>query len=277
MLSLSLLSAALTIGPSLVSAAIFAKNSGVTMLDQPAFRKAMKANETSMVAFVAPWCGHCQRMTPEYSKAAKNMSPLIPFYAVDCDDDKNKPLCAEQGVQGFPTVKVFPRGKDQAPMTYQGERTAGAFVKYVSLRVPQANNKKLSSLDDIETWVDKTSKSPKPRALLLTKEKKVPLLWKVLSNKYQSQIELAIHKDEDGKSAAKLLGVEGSDGSKVLVYQPGETSPTRYEGKTKFEPLTAFFNELVGSGDEKVEKKEKKAKEKKAKKSTSEEEHHDEL
>jgi hypothetical protein len=39
---------------------------------------------------------HCQRMAPEYSKAAENLSPLIPFYAVDCDAELNKRLCAEQ-------------------------------------------------------------------------------------------------------------------------------------------------------------------------------------
>lgn len=31
---------------------------------------------------------------------------MIPFYAVDCDKQSNKRLCAEQGVQGFPTVKA---------------------------------------------------------------------------------------------------------------------------------------------------------------------------
>lgn len=35
-------------------------------------------------------------MAPEYSKAAENLSPLIPFYAVDCDAEVNKRLCAEQ-------------------------------------------------------------------------------------------------------------------------------------------------------------------------------------
>jgi hypothetical protein len=39
---------------------------------------------------------HCKSMTPEYSKAAKSLSPLVPFYAVDCDDAKNKPLCSAQ-------------------------------------------------------------------------------------------------------------------------------------------------------------------------------------
>lgn len=45
-------------------------------------------------------------MAPEYSKAALGLHPLVPLYAVDCDASKNKRLCADQGVQGFPTVKV---------------------------------------------------------------------------------------------------------------------------------------------------------------------------
>ncbi len=45
-------------------------------------------------------------MVPEFSKAALGLYPIVPLYAVDCDNQKNKQLCAEQGVQGFPTVKV---------------------------------------------------------------------------------------------------------------------------------------------------------------------------
>jgi protein disulfide-isomerase A6 len=45
-------------------------------------------------------------MVPEYSKAALGMHPLIPAYAVNCHAEKNKRFCSEQGVQGFPTVKV---------------------------------------------------------------------------------------------------------------------------------------------------------------------------
>jgi protein disulfide-isomerase A6 len=50
---------------------------------------------------------HCQRLVPEYSKAALGLHPLLPLYAVDCDEDKNKRLCSEQGVKGFPTIKVI--------------------------------------------------------------------------------------------------------------------------------------------------------------------------
>ena len=45
-------------------------------------------------------------MAPEYSKAAGNLSPLVPFYAIDCDAESNKQLCASQ-------VSKRPSGSDE--------------------------------------------------------------------------------------------------------------------------------------------------------------------
>lgn len=73
MLSLHILALAFALAPPLVSAAIFPPDSLVKVIDAKGFKKAMKANvgpvefpangaksfiqETSLVAFVAPWCG----------------------------------------------------------------------------------------------------------------------------------------------------------------------------------------------------------------------------
>jgi protein disulfide-isomerase A6 len=75
---LQLLALTLALAPSLASAAIFPSNTHVKMLDMKGFKKAMKTNvgffffelvtilaglfmtlpqATSVVAFVAPWCG----------------------------------------------------------------------------------------------------------------------------------------------------------------------------------------------------------------------------
>lgn len=59
-------------------------------------------------------------MVPEYSKAAESLNKLIPAYAVDCDDEANKRLCAEQGVKGFPTVKVYSLSCRAVPMLTEG-------------------------------------------------------------------------------------------------------------------------------------------------------------
>ncbi|KAJ3576552.1 hypothetical protein NP233_g365 [Leucocoprinus birnbaumii] len=246
-LSLSLLALALV--PSLAFGAIFPSNSHVKMLDPKSFKKAMKLNQTSIVAFVAPWCGHCQRLAPEYAKAADKLHPLIPTYAVDCDKEENKPLCADQRVQGFPTIKLFPRGNKVASMTYDsGERTSGAIFNWASRRVPN-HVTKLSTLDEIQSWGEKTQ--DKTTLLLLTKDKKVPLLWKVLANKYSGKLELAAHRDEDGK-AIETLGFD--EKTKVLVFPAGSSKPIRYDGLTKYEPLSKFFKSILdGTADFKVE------------------------
>ncbi|KAJ7460709.1 thioredoxin-like protein [Mycena latifolia] len=249
--------------PAFASAAVFPPDSLVKMLDAKSFKKAMKANQTSLVAFVAPWCGHCQRMAPEYSKAALGLHPLIPLYAVDCDEDKNKRLCSEQGVQGFPTVKLFPRGNDQSPITYEGsERTASALYYFATRRIPGAMTK-LYKTEDIKPWVEETI--DKKRTLLLTKDKKVPLLWKVLANKYQGQLEFGTHRDRKGKSSV-AMGFEAGDlvkkESKVLVYSPGSTTPFRYGGINKLDSLSKFFDSVIdGTADLTVINEEAKAEE----------------
>jgi protein disulfide-isomerase A6 len=107
-----------------------------------------------MVAFVAPWCGHCKALGPEYTAAAQSLAPLIPFYAVDCDEAGNKGLCAEYGIKGFPTIKAFPRALKGAARDYQGERKKGALVEYAKSLVPD-RVKKLRAEGEIEGVLNK--------------------------------------------------------------------------------------------------------------------------
>lgn len=119
-------------------------------------------------------------MVPEYSKAALGLHPLIPLYAVDCDE--NRSLCAEQvrlsdpsfaiwltslqGVTGFPTVKIFPRGKEQSPILFEHpDRSASAFYYFATRRVPH-KNKKLSTVEEIEPWVNDVCPSYFPYPML---------------------------------------------------------------------------------------------------------------
>ena len=69
---------------------------------------------------------HCQRMVPEMSKAAIGLHPLIGTYAVDCDDDVNKQLCAQQVCPlfflalsrlccGFYPIEIYCTGNSRLP------------------------------------------------------------------------------------------------------------------------------------------------------------------
>ncbi|TCD67389.1 hypothetical protein EIP91_012424 [Steccherinum ochraceum] len=234
----------LVLAPSMVSAALFPKNTQVKFIDQKGFKKIMKQNVTSAVAFVAPWCGHCQKMAPDWSQAALGLYPMVPFYAVDCDQQSNKQLCSSQGVQGFPTLKLYPRGGQVKPISYDSpERSASGFFYWASRNIPHGV-KKLYNLDDIPGWVEEHKNEP--RALLLNNGKHIPILWQVIGNKYKHHLTFAIHRDRRGKSSGAMGLVPNEKGqSKVLIYPPGETKFVVYEGINKHDSLTKFFDSIV--------------------------------
>lgn len=59
------------------------------------------SGKKSMVAFKAPWCGHCKKLKPDWDKLADAVEVVIA--EVDCT--KEQSLCQKHGVQGYPTIK----------------------------------------------------------------------------------------------------------------------------------------------------------------------------
>ncbi|KAL4217734.1 Protein disulfide-isomerase A6 [Mactra antiquata] len=85
----------------------------------------LQGDELWMVEFYAPWCGHCQQLTPEWKKAATALKGVVKVGAVDADQHRS--LGGQYGVQGFPTIKVFGLDKKK-PTDYQGARQASGIV-----------------------------------------------------------------------------------------------------------------------------------------------------
>jgi protein disulfide-isomerase-like protein len=67
-----------------------------------------------LVEFYAPWCGHCKSLKPTYEKvctAFKYESGV----AVGHMDATKHTAGEAYGVKGFPTLKFFPKGKNDEP------------------------------------------------------------------------------------------------------------------------------------------------------------------
>ncbi|GAB5570055.1 dnaJ homolog subfamily C member 10 [Prionailurus iriomotensis] len=88
-------------------------------------REVIQSDSLWLVEFYAPWCGHCQRLTPEWKKVATALKDVVKVGAVDAD--KHQSLGGQYGVQGFPTIKIFGSNKNR-PEDYQGGRTGEAIV-----------------------------------------------------------------------------------------------------------------------------------------------------
>jgi len=148
------------------------------------------------------------------------------------------------------------------PVLYNEERTATGFWYFATRGIPNAIEK-FYYVDQIPGWVEGVSinnsffhsisptlfsliqKKHKYRALLLTKDKKVPLLWRVLANKYSgTDILFGTHRDRKGKSSIEM-GFEAGEKkeAKVLLYPIGSTTPVRYQGPFIFssQPLETYL------------------------------------
>ncbi|KAK6918803.1 Thioredoxin domain [Dillenia turbinata] len=80
--------------------------------------QVLESNRVVLVEFFAPWCGHCQALTPTWEKAATVLKGVATVAALDADAHQS--LAQEYGIRGFPTIKVFVPGKP--PVDYQGAR-----------------------------------------------------------------------------------------------------------------------------------------------------------
>ena len=110
--------------------AIYESNGPVPLLNPRTFdAQIRKSNRSSIVEFFAPWfvtslfprltcrCGHCKTLAPTYTKAAEHMAGIFTFAAVDCDDQQNRGLCQEFGIQGFPTLKFMKSNMGKVDVT----------------------------------------------------------------------------------------------------------------------------------------------------------------
>ncbi|KAG7466021.1 hypothetical protein MATL_G00160460 [Megalops atlanticus] len=88
-------------------------------------REVLQSDSLWLVEFYAPWCGHCQRLTPDWKKAATALKGIVKVGAVDAD--QHKTLGGQYGIRGFPTIKIFGANKNK-PEDYQGGRTSQAIV-----------------------------------------------------------------------------------------------------------------------------------------------------
>ncbi|XP_044761964.1 protein disulfide-isomerase A5 [Coccinella septempunctata] len=107
------------------------EKSEVVHLDENEYKPFLKKKKHALVMFYAPWCGHCKRVKPEFTKAADHFrdDPRKAFVAIDCTT--RQPLCSLNDVSGYPTIKYFSY-LNKAVRSYSGGRTAEDFIAFMS-------------------------------------------------------------------------------------------------------------------------------------------------
>lgn len=101
----------------------------VYVLTEATFDDFIKEHSHVLVEFYAPWCGHCKKLAPEYSRAALKLRNANGAPLAKVDATVEKALGERFGIKGYPTLKFFING---SPVEFNGGRTEDEIVNWVN-------------------------------------------------------------------------------------------------------------------------------------------------
>lgn len=105
--------------------------SEVVELTDKDFKDTVGKDSDVLVAFTAPWCGHCKNLKPTWEKVAQDFAMEGEVKIAQVDAEANKDIAKEFGVSGYPTIKFFPK-ESTKPEDYSGSREESAFVTFMN-------------------------------------------------------------------------------------------------------------------------------------------------
>jgi len=134
------------------------------------FREIHSIEHNLVIEFYAHWCGHCQKFSSDYEKAAEHLNNIMVFAAVNCDhNDKSNevgPVCGHFKIQNLPTVIMLkPREIEEIKMEngqkgmvkkqfkYEGKRTAAALSKWALKNLEDGIIKTLSTEEELNQFL----------------------------------------------------------------------------------------------------------------------------
>jgi protein disulfide-isomerase-like protein len=88
-----------------------------------------------LVAFVAPWCGHCRALAPEFARAADLLAASFPTLVLATFDVTAHQVPTGFDVSGYPTLLFMPAAPGAVqPQRYTGGRQAEDIIDWMKAR-----------------------------------------------------------------------------------------------------------------------------------------------
>ncbi|KAG8160013.1 hypothetical protein KVR01_010650 [Diaporthe batatas] len=226
------------------------KPSAVTMLTDSTFEKEVGSDKNVLVAFTAPWCGHCKNLAPIWEQVAEDYEnePNVLVAKVDAEGENSKATAKAQGVTSYPTIKFFPAGSKEAEL-YSGGRAEADFVSFLNEKagthraVGGGLDAYAGTIEALNSVVDKFTggKSVLTEALA-DAQKQAEELKEQAQYKYAEYYVRVFDKlkSNDGYAAKELARLDG-------ILKKGGLAPT------KLDELTSKTNILRRFVEEKIE------------------------
>mmetsp|Transcript_74594 Transcript_74594/g.150874 ORF Transcript_74594/g.150874 Transcript_74594/m.150874 type:complete len:139 (+) Transcript_74594:41-457(+) len=82
-----------------------------------------------MIAYFAPWCGHCKRLAPSWTEMATKLADNKNVAVAYIDCTAHREICSDAGVKGYPTIKVL--HKNEEYKAYKGARDIDSLSSFL--------------------------------------------------------------------------------------------------------------------------------------------------
>ncbi|KAJ3202265.1 hypothetical protein HK099_001904 [Clydaea vesicula] len=212
----------------------------VISLSDSDFDDVMDGSLPSLVEFYAPWCGHCKTLAPIYEElgdAFQHVKDKVNIIKVDADS--NKAIGQRFGVNGFPTLKWFPKGEKKNPVDYAGGRDLESLSKFITEKTGLK-----SKIKPTETFVKVLVEFYAPWCghckTLAPIYEKVAKNFQTEKNCVVANLDATVHKGPSDKyevTGFPTLKFFGAKNKEPIPYNGGRTE----------EDITKFLNEHCGT------------------------------
>lgn len=120
----------------------------VLLLDDSNIDDIIKKYKHIMIEFYAPWCSHCKRLEPEYSKASVELIKTT-INLAKIDGTVNPGVGPKFGIKGYPTLIYFESGKR---INYMEGRTSKEIVAWLKNIAKDDPSTHLKTIEEVEEF-----------------------------------------------------------------------------------------------------------------------------
>ena len=238
-------------------------NKHIMELDPSNFDRVVhRTNYTTLVEFYAPWCGYCKQLQPIIEAAATKLEGLVQVATVNCDSDKNKSICSQYSIEGFPTLMVFrppkidfskPESKrikfsHHANELYPGERKLVPIVEFALSRIKNYV-KRINSSKKLESILSESSThSLGLSAILFSQKDKTFNSQKSMALDWLAQVRMFIMPNSKIQPISENSALSQTNPNIFLYLQ--EKLPKQMENKENSLVLFDTENDIYHEYDE---------------------------
>jgi len=177
----------------------------------------------------------------EYNKVAGDMKGMSKICAFSCSD--NPAFCSKQGVKETPSIMIYPVNPMPA-FKYEGKMEAKAVAAKVAKFMPDLSIK--LTQENVDTFL--TTDPSKPKVILFSNKKSVPLIWKALSSEtvFKRTVKFGFATEADADIVSKFKVTKYP----TVIMQRGMKSEVKetYKGELNFWALQDWVNRHSESG-----------------------------